>query len=210
MPTHEEMSNCFESNPHGAGYMYAYNDKVHIRKGFFTLKEMEESLVYTEKEVGISFDLLSIVLHFRLATSGKINKENCHPFPNSRKQKWLKRTSIYWDIGVVHNGIAPQRCVRGELSDSQMFILKVLWKYTFQEMKVRQHDTSIFPAGFNKFAVMNKDGKVITIGDFHVDSYGRRWSNFGYQYDRNAFAAFYKNTINSSIGWDNRYYGAYA
>ena len=200
MPSTEDFTNCFESNPHGAGYMYAFDDKVHIRKGFFKLIELTRSLMDTKKETGMELDKLSMVFHFRLATSGKINKVNCHPFPNSHKQKWLKRTNIFWDVGVTHNGMAPYRCAQDELSDTQMFILKTLWKYSFQEM-IDQRPT-IFPPGFNKFAIMNKNGDILEIGDFH-DDMGRRWSNWGYRYNRTAFYGYY---MDGWGGWDDRYY----
>jgi hypothetical protein len=203
MPSTEEITNCFESNPHGAGYMFAHNGKVHIRKGFFKVPEMEQSFMETEKIIGTDLDSLPIVLHMRLATSGKVNKSNCHPFPNSHKQKWLKRTNIFWDIGVAHNGVAPYRCEMNEFSDTQMFIIKVLWKYSFQEMI--DNKDMIFPPGFNKFAIMNSNGEVLEIGDFQNDDEGRRWSNWGYKYNRSAFYGYYMNTFNGDMGWDERY-----
>jgi len=193
MPSTKEITNCHNSNPHGSGYMYAHNDLVYIRKGFFTVADLKQSIASTESELQCSLDKLPVILHFRLATSGKISSANCHPFPNSRKQKWLKRTHIYWRTGVAHNGIAPYKCTQDELSDSQMFILKKLWKYEFEEMiKLRKE---IFPPGFNKFAILNGDGNILTIGDFHIDASGRRWSNFGYQWERGTLDSMYKHSL---------------
>lgn len=58
-PAHQKMidesiiETMFENNPDGAGYMYAYNNRVHINKGFMTLKELLNSLDKLKKKINI-------------------------------------------------------------------------------------------------------------------------------------------------------------
>ena len=79
------LKECYDSNPDGAGFMYAEDKQLHIKKGFFTLKEFyKEYVKHQDKKV---------VLHFRIKTHGKIDKTNCHPF------------AINNAVGFVHNGI---------------------------------------------------------------------------------------------------------
>lgn len=76
---------CYDSNPDGAGFMYAENKKLHIEKGFFSFKSFYNAYrIHAHKKA---------VLHFRIKTHGKIDTTNCHPF------------SVNNSIGFVHNGI---------------------------------------------------------------------------------------------------------
>ena len=38
LPDKEILKRCWNKNPHGAGFMYNYNDVVIIKKGFMFLK----------------------------------------------------------------------------------------------------------------------------------------------------------------------------
>ena len=79
------LTECYDSNPDGAGFMYAENKKLHIEKGFFSFQSFYDAFKKHENK--------QIVLHFRIKTHGKIDTTNCHPF------------AVNNAIGFVHNGI---------------------------------------------------------------------------------------------------------
>jgi len=79
------LKECYDSNPDGAGFMYAQNKKLHIEKGFFSYDSFYQA--YQKHETK------QAVIHFRIKTHGKIDTTNCHPF------------AINNAIGFVHNGI---------------------------------------------------------------------------------------------------------
>jgi len=79
------LKECYDSNPDGAGFMYAEDKVLHIQKGFFSLKSFYKA--YKEHEHK------QTVLHFRIKTHGKIDATNCHPF------------AVNNSIGFVHNGV---------------------------------------------------------------------------------------------------------
>jgi hypothetical protein len=81
----ETLKECYDSNPDGAGFMYAQGKKLHIEKGFFSYDSFYQA--YKEHESK------QAVLHFRIKTHGKIDTTNCHPF------------AVNSSIGFVHNGI---------------------------------------------------------------------------------------------------------
>ena len=84
------LENCFANNPDGAGYMFANEGKVLIKKGFFDFEEFYESLEKTRRVIG---DTAPVVFHFRISTGGMIDKTNSHPH------------RIATDLAFVHNGI---------------------------------------------------------------------------------------------------------
>jgi len=81
----ETLNECYNSNPDGAGFMYAQDKKLHIEKGFFSYDSFYKA--YKEHENK------QAVIHFRIKTHGKIDTTNCHPF------------AVNNAIGFVHNGI---------------------------------------------------------------------------------------------------------
>lgn len=100
----EHLQNGFENNPDGGGYCWHDGGRVFYRKGIFAFEEFLKSY---RQDVG---DKPAIV-HFRMATHGGVNEENCHPF----------------DVGngamMAHNGIIQVETERGE-SDTRAFIRK--------------------------------------------------------------------------------------
>ena len=78
------LKRCYDSNPDGAGFMYAQSKKLHIQKGFFDFDKFYEA--YKKHEAK------KCIIHFRIKTHGKIDETNCHPF------------HINDALGFVHNG----------------------------------------------------------------------------------------------------------
>ena len=76
---------CYDSNPDGAGFMYAKDKKLHIEKGFFSFNSFYKAYKeHAHKKA---------VIHFRIKTHGKVDTTNCHPF------------AVNNSIGFVHNGV---------------------------------------------------------------------------------------------------------
>jgi len=79
------LRRCYDANPDGAGFMYAEDKQLVVKKGYFTFKEFyKEYKPHGDKQV---------LIHFRIKTHGPIDKNNCHPF--------LVNNSL----GFIHNGI---------------------------------------------------------------------------------------------------------
>lgn len=74
---------AFANNPHGSGFLVGNGDLV-MHKGFFSYDEFYEHYAQYRKE--------ACLLHFRISTGGKIDKENCHPF------------IVNENLGFVYNG----------------------------------------------------------------------------------------------------------
>lgn len=121
-PNENILKTCFETNPHGAGFMVARNGMVEIHKGFMT----EESMLKAVKNANIKKNEAAI-FHFRISTAGSRIPANCHPFPLSRKTKELQTTNIKAAVGVAHNGIIPiEADQKNDMSDTMTFIRDLL------------------------------------------------------------------------------------
>jgi len=113
LPSKKILSQCFYSNPHGAGFMYNNSQNsnnstdhnshhVTIAKGFMDFESFYSAIT------SITADNLynsNLVIHFRWATQGSINSKNCHPFPISKKIKDLQALNFTTNTGITHNGV---------------------------------------------------------------------------------------------------------
>lgn len=197
MPSKKTLLNCYNNNPDGCGFMYNDNDKVVIKKGFFNFEDFYKTLNKVD-------DLKSkdVVMHFRIATSGGINKEKCHPFVLSDRDDLLNSTSLLSKYGVCHNGVLSKYVYKGSsLSDTQNFIKDALYPLyklnnrVFYDARVRHLLDDYI--GTSKLAIMNKSD-LFLIGDYTTDNDGIKYSNTSYQYDRSLFNYSYTNYFSSS------------
>lgn len=94
----ETIENCWNSNPDGAGFMYAENGVLHVKKGLMTLENFKTTYEPHKNK--------DCVLHFRIRTHGDLDKENTHPFLVDK------------NIGVVHNGIISKICTKTDPTKS--------------------------------------------------------------------------------------------
>src|SRR6185295_7173865 len=83
----KNLAESFRCNKDGAGFALWDGKKVTISKGFFTYQQFLDAW----KAVSQAENTKALV-HFRVATHGTIDTDNCHPFQ-------LK------DGALIHNGI---------------------------------------------------------------------------------------------------------
>lgn len=83
----EYLEESFKYNPDGSGFAWAEDGEVTIVRGMFTYEDFLKE--WKDHDQLISHNAL---IHFRIATHGSIDKENCHPFP-------LKEGAL------IHNGV---------------------------------------------------------------------------------------------------------
>lgn len=233
MPTDETFATMFYNNDDGAGYMYAYRNKVYIKKGFMKLSDFKDSIKKLHETLGIS-DLTDIpmIFHFRIGTAGGNIPENTHPFPITDNVKIIKALNYKTDIGVAHNGIIHNVTPRTGISDTMEYILsqmsimkKIDKKFYSKPLYLELMENAVE----SKLAFLDGKGKIYTVGRFVTDeatglvysneSYKARKSYFGlnssYRYNNNSLFAdrdknyignalpYSYNTVQDDYGWDD-------
>lgn len=178
-PSSSEIKTAFEHNPDGAGYMYARAGKVHIRKGFMTLDELQDAL---DQEQFTDQD--AVVYHFRVSTQAGVNPKMTHPFPVYHDIRAMNLQSVKCDIGIAHNGIIRLTSSKDEheYSDTAIFIADYMSSIIRHPEDI--HDQSnldlIDDLAKSKFALMDGNGSIEIIGSFTNDN-GILWSNDSYR-----------------------------
>ena len=215
-PPHHKMidesiiETMFQNNPYGAGYMYSYNNKVHIEKGFMTLKELLNSLDSLKKKVNI--EEIPLILHFRISTSGKTDGATCHPFPITSDLNALRKTHVITNLGMAHNGVIYDFEEKKSIySDTQLFVNKcVSYLYDINPKFLHDDRTEKMLEPIingSRLAFLDRHGNIYRYGDwcendgiFYSNEGYIPWTSHYYHYDSNDYDNYY-------YGDDYYYYG---
>ena len=108
------LKECWISNPDGAGYMFAKDGKITIKK---EVDHFEKFFQMYNRDYQNNQDC-NFVLHFRIATHGRINKQNTHPF-------YINPTMAFCHNGILSNVHVPKE---SKISDTLVFRNTILKK----------------------------------------------------------------------------------
>lgn len=180
LPDENILKICFKNNPHGAGFAIFRNNQIYIHKGFFTfngfMKEINNVSPTLEEPM---------LIHFRVATHGKINIENCHPFPIVDKfYKMVAPIKVFNDTDVmVHNGKLNIAITSPKFSDSMHFAKSIvgLDRKKFSgiiNMAIAPTETNLRG---NRIAVLTKNGEIEKYGIGWIEDDGIFYSNDSYK-----------------------------
>lgn len=183
------LQKCWDNNPDGAGFMYASNGKIIVRKELDSFKSFYKQLSKHRKRNNVDF-----VIHFRIATHGMIDKRNTHPH-RVNQSTWL-----------VHNGVISQKCFnKSSLSDTVHFT-KLLGKLPSNFMLndsmlelIREYIST------DKIIFLNDRGDVKIVNESHgVKKHGCWFSNHSFQ--KIAYAYSYQSRNYGS--WQDYHYNS--
>ena len=178
-PSISQIKTMFMNNPHGAGYMFAREGRVHIHKGFM---DIDSFLSAVKAEHFTAKD--SVVYHFRISTQAGVNPEMTHPFPLSNRLPIMKALDVECPCGVAHNGIIrlTSDTSQREYSDTALFITRYMAQmvHGLDDLKDAQLLNRIERLAGSKLAIMDGSGYIATIGQF-INERGLLFSNDSYQ-----------------------------
>lgn len=161
----ETFVNCWTENPDGFGMSYSEGGKLHTVKRLIGMNEAFDIYhAVRQRAKG------AILLHFRIATHGSVNIENCHPF------------DINPSLAIAHNGVINIRTT-GDQSDTRQFVKDVLRKLPNGFLK-NQGITSLLSLsiGSSKLAFLDCEGRYTIIGEKQGIWEGGNWySNHTYK-----------------------------
>ena len=177
MPSMETLRNCFDNNPDGAGYMIATGKTVRITKGLMKWEDFKASI---ESEGNLTES--AIVMHFRIATHGKVQPSCCHPFPVSDDMNRLKETQTCDTLCAAHNGVISGMDTSDDVSDTMAYIATILaplrriipsLMYSDDALQIMKETLG------SKMVLLDASGELATIGDF-LEQAGVLYSNTSY------------------------------
>lgn len=166
--TDEQLRNCFDSNPDGAGIAYSKNGKLFMIKGIFNSDEFVNAYHNAVNEADGA-----MLIHCRISTSGNVDKLNCHPHV------------VNDECVMIHNGILSIDVPKdSKVSDTVLYVdkfLKPLPKDFMKDEGIINLITHDIGAG-NKFVFLNNKGEYAIANEKAGHWKNGVWfSNYSYQ-----------------------------
>lgn len=206
IPSRDILENCFDYNSHGAGLMYSYNNRVHVEKGFMNFIEFYDRLIELNSEIDLKET--SLVMHFRISTSGTVDGGNCHPYPLTKSPSYLRALKYSTDVAMAHNGVIRNYTPGKDsiLNDTQTFIKKYVYKMYKRDrnfLSLEENLIKLETMADSKLCFLDGKGNITTLGKFIEDN-GVLYSNDTY---KDFYFSYYNTKIPYSITKD--IYGSY-
>ena len=164
----EILQNCWNNNKDGAGIIYTtLNNELKIFKEMTNFDKFYNEYKKVRKQNKES----NFVIHFRIATSGKIDLNNCHPFKVNK------------NLAFVHNGMIDIEPMNSNVSDTYTFneaIIKNLGNnFLYNEAIIRLIESYI---GYSKLIFLNSFNEATIINEDLGHWNGNNWySNNSYE-----------------------------
>lgn len=192
----DTLKQCWTRNPDGAGIAYPYNGEVVIEKGFFKFETFLKRYKQIVKNVHSN-----ILLHFRISTSGLVDKENCHPHRVNSKLVMIHN-------GVLHNVDVP---AKSKVSDTVLYCRNYLQKlpdgFIYNDV-IREFITDNI-GSYNKFCFLDADGNYFICNEKAGVWDNDVWySNTTYKEPKPVKKISYSKYSSAyAEGWYDKYYG---
>lgn len=169
-PDFKTLQDAESLNSHGGSIAWLYDGKINYHKGI-TAKKVNSMIQKKLKPSNVK----TAIIHFRIASVGKVNQRLCHPFPisnnvNTKLKVMDSKHDLLFHNGTISNwqdilieAIQGNICKipKGELSDSRImaYLINTLG-YEFLKTVIDG----------NRFSILTKQGiikygKWVKIGD---------------------------------------------
>lgn len=174
----ELLKVCAMNNPDGCGFAYVDDNNDIIVNKFMSFEDFWDE--YSKVQ-----DNKTMLIHFRIATHGNVELNNCHPFKLNNR------------MALIHNGIISGYGSRTKnISDTRDFIEKVIGNISHKMWKNPSFRTLVGNAiGSSKFAILDTDNNYYIINEnkgFWDD--GVWFSNNSYKYKKYTSSVSNKTT----------------
>lgn len=199
-PTKDDVKKMMAHNPDGAGIAWNNGKEITFIKGFDDAKTVMRIVRC------IPEDAQTIVFHARIATSGGISAEKCHPFIVAETHKALNTTKGRGTVPILfHNGIFSIDVEAG-LNDTQTLIKEVvapLHKIAGARLKSGSFDKLLKTAYGSSRVVLMYPDCIKTYGTWSERD-GVQYSNLNhFPTNFNNYNRYYNNYNHYYGGWED-------
>lgn len=168
----DRLVRYFNANRDGGGFAYVHprSGTVEIEKGFF---EVGSFIAAYDKmiERGVH-EKNPMLIHARIATMGRVNRDNCHPFR-------IKGGAL------IHNGslFSDWSGRQAERSDTRIFATQAHNILTYEDIKQNMKRIEQAVGSYNKLAMIYENGDYLIVNEDRGTWRDRAWFSNAYHID---------------------------
>ena len=146
------LKSCYDSNPDGAGFMFADNNKLQVLKGFKGFRDFYKTYRKTE----YLYPESDFVIHMRIATSGYRNAENCHPFKVNDNLAFA-HNGVFWGLGNI---------IFSDTHELNEIVFKKFPSNFLEINEIKNVVIDYVETSFSKVVFMDNTGRITIINEF--------------------------------------------
>lgn len=152
--TYERFQNALKRNPHSIGILYRKNGKLKVKKYIRPKENIKQiyNIIKNKDEFAI---------HFRFATHGAIDKQNCHPY-KVVDGLYLMHNGIMYDFGEIDKTKSDTR------NFIDTYLKPIIEKEGIEILKNKDfiEELGKFIGYENKLLLVDKDFNYTIVNDF--------------------------------------------
>lgn len=184
-PQWGHYENGYDSNKDGWGFAAVVDGQLEVRVGLGDFQQFKEYFApYADKQA---------IIHFRWATHGSVDCDNCHPF------------MVADNLAVIHNGIVDIDCnVNSDRSDTwhlNELVFKPMLKDD-PDFFIKPHQQFVHEQATkgSKFVFLRADGtrSIWGVNSGHWEDDGHWYSNMDYKWGRRLWGFWNKDKATST------------
>ena len=176
----DRLRTCCNNTKDGCGFAYIKDNAIIIKKF------MEFEAFY--KEYKLVETTSPMLIHFRIATHGKVELDNCHPFKLNNR------------MVLIHNGIISGYGDKEKKSDTRDYIDKVLSKISWKMWKNPAFREMVGQAiGYSKLGIMDVSGEM------YIINYNKGVVEDGVWYSNSSFKEYKPKLVTTNKSYKNDY-----
>lgn len=179
LPSYHLLKAAWDTNPHGAGFMYPRDNELVIVKGLMTFNAFKSAFSHHRRHMSEPTDngpraTVDVCVHFRIRSHGPTNAEMTHPFA----------IPGHPNVAIAHNGIISGLRHSETVSDTVVYIEDVLSKLPLGWQKSRPIRGLIERdiGRSNKIVIMDEKGirAILNRSSGFVDAQTQVWWSNNY------------------------------
>jgi glutamine phosphoribosylpyrophosphate amidotransferase len=159
----DALKRAFHNNGDGGGFAYIKDGKVEIAKGYMTEKAAQDKYAALIDE---GFNVNPMLIHFRIATTGIVGRDNCHPFAVDRGQG---------KGAVIHNGTFYSGKYQAEKSDTRVLVERQRNNLTYEVVKAAVEDLGREIGSHNKMVFLYDNAEYVIVNESQGSWYDGVW-----------------------------------
>lgn len=159
----DSLTRAFRGNSDGAGFAYIREGRVQVEKGFMSADAVKDKYAQL---IAAKANEQPMLIHMRIATTGEVSRDNCHPFVVGRGQG---------NGAMIHNGSIYSGKHDGRKSDTRVLAERQRNNFNYSVVNEAIKELGTELGSYNKLVFLWPNGKYNIVNESQGRWYDGIW-----------------------------------